>query len=236
MNFKTLWATVPRAGRIAIAAAGAAAVAGTAVGVTAAATGAPLLAASPKPTTSASTGSAYCDRFVGHLSSDLGKSQDQVKKALTDALNQTLADAVKNGDLTQQQADAIKAKESGGQLCAGNVADLGKKPAGNGHAGQAGRVGLAEYAKALGISQATLQQDMASGKTVKDLAAAQGMDENAFRSKLVSVVKSDLDPQVTAGKLTQQQEDKIIQRLQTGPLPLWDRPAKRPRATASPAV
>src|SRR6266481_9963332 len=101
MNIKALWTGLPHAGRIALAAGGAAAVAGAAVIVTVAATGAPLLAASPKPSASPAAGASYCDRFVSHLASDLGKSQDQVKKGMTDALNQTLADAVKSGDLTQ---------------------------------------------------------------------------------------------------------------------------------------
>src|SRR5262249_62057057 len=54
-------------------------------------------------------------------------------------------------------------------------------------------------------------------------------------AKLASVTKADLDKQVSAGKLTQQQEDVILQRLQTAPLPLWDQPLKRPRAPGAPA-
>ena len=98
---------------------------------------------------------------------------------------------------------------------------------------------LAEYAKALGISQSELQQDLRSGKTVKDIAASKGMDEAAFRSKLVSVTRTDLDGQVKAGNLTQKQEDALLQRLQDGPLPLWDRtPPKRhgPSPTPTPST
>jgi uncharacterized protein YidB (DUF937 family) len=86
---------------------------------------------------------------------------------------------------------------------------------------------MAEYAKALGISQQELKQDLAAGKTIKDIAASKGMDENTFRNNLVSAVKSDLDPRVASGKLTQQQEDVVLNRIRTGPLPMWDRPLKR---------
>src|SRR5207247_5860933 len=150
----------------------------------------------------------------------------QVQKAISDALGQTLNDAVKNGDLTQKQADAIKARTSG-QACPATVPGIvGRGGPGGGFRGGRGPrgvLGLDEYAKALGISTAELQQDLQSGKTLKDVAASKGMDEAAFRSKLASVAKSDLDAQVKDGNLTQKQEDAILQRLQSGPLPLWDR-------------
>src|SRR5262249_53010164 len=110
-----------------------------------------------------------------------------------------------------------------------------------GPGGRAGGVDeLDEVARALGISTSELQQDLKNGKTVKDLAAAQGMDEAAFRSKLAGVVKTDLDQQVKAGNLTQNQENAILQRIQNGPLPLWNAPAPRPfgpgkRPAASPS-
>lgn len=210
--------------------AGALLAAGSVVAVTAAASQAvPVAAAaSPKPSSSPNAApakrQAYCTSFVNHLASDLGKKPDQVQKAVSDALNQTLADAVKAGDLTQQQADAIKARKNAGDLCSGPVAGIGR-----GAAGRAGlaKIGMAEYAKALGISQQELQQDLAGGKTIKDIAASKGMDENAFRSSLANAVKADLDPRVASGKLTQQQEDAVLNRIKTGPLPRWDQPVKR---------
>ena len=78
-----------------------------------------------------------------------------------------------------------------------------------------------------------LKQQLASGKTIKDIAAAKGMDENIFRTNLANAVKSDLDPRVASGKLTQQQEDNILNKIKTGPLPLWDHAAKRAGAGSS---
>jgi predicted transcriptional regulator len=68
-----------------------------------------------------------------------------------------------------------------------------------------------------------LKQQLASGKTIKDIAAAKGVDENTFRNNLVNAVKPDLDAKVAAGKLTQQQEDAILNKLKTAPLPRWDK-------------
>ena len=251
MNLKAIWAGLPRPARIYVAAVAGAAVAGIAVVTTVAATGAaspsPSPSQSPSPSPSSSSTQAYCNRFVGHIASNLGKSQDQVNKAISDALNQTLNDAVKNGDLTQKQADAIKARLGNGKVCAagiekgigaiGGIGRIGKVPQLNpGARMNVGGISLSEIASALGISQQELRQDLDSGKTLKDIAASKGMDEAAFRAKLAMVVKADLDKRVAAGNLTQNQEDMILQRIQSGTLPLWDKPLTRPFMPAPPAT
>jgi hypothetical protein len=228
---------LPRSLKFYLGILGAVVAAGAVVVLTAAATGlqpSTLAATATKPSASPSPGAAakrqaYCDAFINHLASNLGKKPADVQKAASSALDQTLADAVKAGDLTQQQADAIKARQSGKQVCAGGLAAL--RP------GRPGpRVELPAYAKALGISEQELKQDLAAGKTVKDVAASKGMDEATFRNNLVNSVKADLDAKVKAGKLTQQQEDTVLNRLKTGPLPLWDKPAKRAKTAPSPSA
>jgi hypothetical protein len=235
MDIRSLWTTLPRAARVYLTAVGALSVAGVATVVTVVATSTPLLAASPSPSPSAGNGQKYCGAFAGHLAANLGKSQSQVQSAVSSAISQTLNDAVKNGDLTQQQADAIKARlGSSGQSCAGIPGIAGRHGGFIGGFPRAEALGLNEVAKALGISQTELQQDLRNGQTVKDIAASKSMDEAAFRSKLASVTKADLDPQVAAGKITQNQENAILQRIQNGPLPLWDRTKRHERPQPSP--
>lgn len=250
MNLKAFWTSLPRAARVYLTAVGGVTVAAVAVVVTGAATGTPLLAASPSPSPSPGSGTNYCSRFTGHVASNLGKSQSQVQKAISDAVNQTIQDAVKNGDLTQSQADKIKARlgssTSSGQCPGGvrGIAGIGRGGAGRGGIGPffgGARINtLDEVAKALGITTAQLQQDLQSGKTVQELASAQGMDEAAFRSKLASVTKADLDQQVKSGNLTQNQENAILQRIQNGTPPLWNGTPKpfgpRPKASPSPSA
>ena len=62
------------------------------------------------------------------------------------------------------------------------------------------------------------------------------MDEAAFRAKLAAAVKADLDKRVAAGNLTQSEEDTILQRIQNGTLPLWDKPLPRRFKPAPPAT
>lgn len=232
MNLTALWAGLPRPAKIYLTVVGGVAVAGVGLAATVAATGTPFLAASPSPLPSPSPSSKssaaqnYCNDFMSHLAANLGKKQDQVQKAISDSASQTLNDAVKKGDLTQKQADAIKARLNNGSLCARGfgpgIAGIGKE-----HEARAG-ASLAEYAKALGISDQELRQDLMNGQTVKDIASSKGLTEADFRSKLADAAKTDLDKQVSAGKLTQAQEDAVLQRIKNDPLPLWDKVMKRP--------
>lgn len=241
--------------KIAAAVAGAVAVAGGVVVVTAAASGLSLaaLAASPSPSPKPSPAArqvqaqAACDGFISHVAGNLKKSDADVRKAMSDALNQSLADAVKKGNLTQTQADAIKARNTGGgaALCTGVLGGLdGHKgtDAPGGHAAHAA-IGLDQYAKALGIPAAELKTDLAGGQTIKQIAATKGInDEAGFRTKLLAVVKTDLDAKVKAATITQAQEDAQLAKLQSAPV-RWDQPVpahkpkpQRPAPSPSPAT
>lgn len=228
--------------RLAGVAAGGLTVAGAAVAITATAAGVPFsaLAASPTPKPSATArpaASAACDAFIGHLAKDLGKSTSDVQAAARKAAGETIDDQVKAGKLTADQAAKIKAKLAASDACAGvgGIGGFGPK----GHDGAPGRGPAqhlaADVAAALGTTEADLQAQLKSGKTLKDLAAAKGMDEAAFRAAYLKAVKADLDQQVAAGKLTAQQETDMLAKLQTAPIPFWNG-AMHPRPAASPAA
>lgn len=233
---------------------GAVLVAGAAVLVTASAAGlnvgfrpsssqpAAADAASISQKTSAS---AVCNDFLTHLSNDLGKSQSQVNAAVQKAIGETLADEVKNKDLTQAQADAIKQRLANQPPCslAGN---LGRTPGKTPPVGGGTAIGaytqqlISAAASALGISDTTLKADLASGMTLSQIAAAQNppVTEAQFRTRLIARLKPLLDTAVTNKKLTTAQEQMILQQLQTGPIPFWNTPMRKPKpaAPASPAT
>jgi hypothetical protein len=228
---------------------GAVLVAGAAVLVTASAAGlnvgfrpsssqrAPAAAASVNEKAGAS---AVCNDFLSHLSSDLGKSQAQVNAAVQKAIGETLADEVKNKDLTQPQADAIK-KQLASQPPCSLAGNLGPKPA--------PRVvppTIATYtsqlisaaASALGITDTQLKTDLANGMTLSQVAASKNITEAQFRQGLITKLTPLLDTAVTNKKLTAAQEQTIIQQLKTAPIPFWNTPMRKPKpaAPASPAT
>lgn len=66
----------------------------------------------------------------------------------------------------------------------------------------------------LGVSAQQLQADLAAGQTLAQIAAAQGKTVSGLEQTIESAVKSQLDQAVTAGKITAQQEQMVLSRLQ----------------------
>lgn len=231
--------------RIAGFAAGGVLAAGAAVLVTASAAGLNVgfRTSTPQPaqadTTSinqAAGASAVCNDFASHLSNDLGKSQAQVNAAIQKAIGETLADEVKNKNLTPAQSDAIKKRLTSQPPCA--LGGLSKTP----DPGASAKIGaytpqlMAAAASALGITDAQLKTDLATGMSLSQIAAGQTppVSESVFRSRLIAKLKPLLDTAVTNKQLTSTQEQAIVSRLQTGPIPYWTAPIKR-KTTAPPS-
>lgn len=190
--------------------------------------------------TQKTSATAVCNDFISHLSTDLGKSQAQVNAAVQKAIGETLADEVKNNDLTQAQADAIKKRLTSQPPCA--LGGFSKVP----DAGPSARIGayapqlMAAAASALGITDAQLKSDLANGMSLSQIAAAQKppVTEADFRTRLIARLKPLLDTAVTNKQLSSTQEQAILKQLQTGAIPYWKTPPMKPKTTApaSPAA
>lgn len=218
-------------------------VAGGVVAVTAYASGvnlAPMAAASPSPSASPSKASAYCDKFSQHLASNLKTSQSNLQSQIDKSAQQTIDDAVKAGDLTQAQADKLKSRLSSSKsLCNGLVAGLGRKPAGGGRGPgmELLQAGLQAAATSVNMTPDQLRQQLMAGKTVSQVAPA-GMTEDQFKTAFAANLKKELDPQVQSGKLTQAQEDKIVDAAPQLADQLWNhglpQRAAKPKPTPTP--
>ncbi|HEX9099762.1 MAG TPA: hypothetical protein VF956_09785 [Candidatus Dormibacteraeota bacterium] len=177
--------------------------------------------------------SAVCNDFVSHLASDLGTTQGKLDAAFQKAVGQTLDDEVKNGEITQAQADAIKKKVVGQAPCTLLPTPAGKAPAANLSAYRQALITAA--AAALGISDQQLTTDLAKGMTLSQIAAAQNppVTEALFRSRLIAQLTPMLDAAVASKKLTTAQEQAIIRQLQTGPIPYWNTPMPPAKKTVT---
>ena len=142
---------------------------------------------------------------------------------------------MKSNQITQTQADAIKKKLAGQTPCT--------LPAAVGHGGGS-KAAIAAYmqqylaasASALGISVTELKADIANGQSLSQVAAAKKVSEADFRTKLIANLKPVLDKAVTDKKLTTAQEQMLLNRLQTAPLPLWATAPRHKAPTAASPV
>jgi uncharacterized protein (DUF433 family) len=157
----------------------------------------------------------------------LNVTPEKLREALAAAQDAQIDQAVKDGDLTQKQADAIKAarKQSGHVL--GPLGDghdkrfFGPGPAGD-RGGGPGRHGFGfgfggplidELAAAAGTTPAKLFAQLRAGKSIADVAKANGKSLDDVRGALKATVKSRLDKAVANDDLTQKQADAILARV-----------------------
>ncbi len=156
----------------------------------------------------------------------LGVPADKLKDALSKAeasqLDARLDKAVKDGDLTQKQADQIKKDHErfGGVL--GGPGAGGHGPRFGGHVfelhhfggpGPGGRGGpggiLDGVAKSLGISEDKLVSELRDGKTLAQVAKAHGKSLADVKKAASDALGTRLDKAVKDGDLTQKQADQI---------------------------
>lgn len=157
---------------------------------------------------------------------DAAKRLDVTPQKLRDALaaaqDAQLDQAVKDGDLTQKQADAMKAA----RRQAGTV--LG--PGLHGRAGGFGAHGRLElhgglhpfgvrgdifedFAEALGTTAEKLKKQLRDGKSLADVAKANGKSIADVRAAVRAAMKTRLDKAVKDGDLTQKQADEILDNV-----------------------
>ncbi|HWB22925.1 MAG TPA: hypothetical protein VG652_08555 [Gaiellaceae bacterium] len=158
-----------------------------------------------------SSPTATSSAIVSDAASQLGIQSSSLTAALKKAEENQIDAQVTAGTLTQTQADAIKAKIEAGTVPLVGVGRPGGPGFGpGGPAGVGGPGGnLDAAATYLGVTGAVLKTDLQNGKTLAQVATAQGKTVDGLVSALVTAAKSDLDTQVTAGNLTAAQEASI---------------------------
>jgi uncharacterized protein (DUF2126 family) len=152
------------------------------------------------------------DNFLGKVATNLGITLDQLKQAFRSAATQTVDDALANGDITQAQADKIKANiESGKNLGLGQLLRTGR----NVNMLQRLRAGIAKSAAdAIGIQPKDLVSELKSGKSIADVASKHNVSLDAVKSKIMDNAKAALDKARENGRIDQAKEDAALQKLQ----------------------
>lgn len=121
------------------------------------------------------------------LAEALGISADKLAAAQEKVAADRLAQAVKDGRLTQAQADLMTA----GRKLAASI----------------DRQAVA--AEVLGLSKADLDKALKDGKSLRDLAADAKLDRDALRDKLQTAMDAAVAKAVKDGTLTQAQADAL---------------------------
>ena len=170
--------------------------------------------------TTASTPGAtnpYCEQYLQDLAKRLGVSVSTLQQDKLDAVQDVLAQLVKDGKLTQKQANQIEQRLQSHQACTGK----GKGLWGRGVMLQSLKQYLpdvaAQVAQGLHMSSTQLMSQLQSGKSLSQVANAQGVSSTQLQSIVTNAIQSAVNKAVSDGNLTQQQATKIMQMLQKHP-------------------
>ncbi len=149
---------------------------------------------------------AVINDAAGRLGVTPGALQDAFKAALKDQVEA----AVKAGRLTRAQADAIEARIAAGQGLGFGGLGGPRGPGGMHHGGGDKLTAAATY---LGLTEAELRTQLQSGKTLADVAKAQGKTVDGLVQAMYDAEKAELDKAVQAGRLTAAQEQQFLAQL-----------------------
>jgi polyhydroxyalkanoate synthesis regulator phasin len=160
--------------------------------------------------------------FMDRVALKLGIEPDKLEQAIKDTRNEDIDARVQRGDLTQDEADALKKRMDDGDGFGPFGHDgKGRRFPGHGPGGEGFHPGfgfgfpgqLDELASFLGIEQIQLHEELAvEGATLATVAEAHGKTREELKASIVDNTASKLDEAVAAGKLTQEQADEIKAR------------------------
>lgn len=155
---------------------------------------------------------------AGKSLADIAKAQNvdvqKVKDAFTGAVKTQLDAAVKAGKATQPQADKVGQTLTIwlDELFNTSTATLPKNVSPKDLETYATPI-LNATASALNLTPEQLKTEVQAGKSLADLAKAQGVDVQKVKAAALNTGKTQLDAAVKAGKLTQSQADKAYQTV-----------------------
>src|SRR2546426_3608520 len=198
-----------------------------AAGLAAVIIGVAAVEAAPSPSASGSKNYAqvFVDKLAGILHLTPAQTQDALKQAELQTVDQMLAD----GKITKAQADAMKARINAGQGL-GPLGGFGR----HGEGFKADRTLMKDLttaelnaaASALHMSTADFQSALRSGKSLSDLETQQKVSDSAVKAAMKSAAKGVLDKAVKAGTITQAQADSILARVGSGLNRFGHKPAR----------
>lgn len=132
-----------------------------------------------------------------------GIDQIEQSDATNNTINQAGDEIVKKGSVP-----TVQAQQSNNQAKQPNKGD---KPGG----GPPMMFRPDDIAQILGITAEELQAELKAGKTLEQIAGNKGMTLAQLKEKLIAKTKTELDNQVSQGKLTAEQAQSMLTRLKS---------------------
>lgn len=154
--------------------------------------------------TSADDGDGPFGNFLARVAEKLGITETELQTAIQDAQLETIDEAVAEGHLTDERADRLRERvEEGVHLFA-------RRP----HHHPAPRLIVSSAVHVLGIETTDLVAELKAGKSLAEVAEAQGMPVEDFTPALLTEIQTQLDALVAEDKLTADRAAEMFQHIE----------------------
>ena len=173
--------------------------------------------------TAASTPTAsnpYCQQYLQDLANRLGVSVSTLQQDKLASADDVIAQLVKDGKLTQNQANQLKQRLASHQACTGKGKGLWSRGVMMQSLKQYLPAVATQVAQGLHITSTQLMSQLQSGKSLSDIATAQSVSSAQLQTIVTNAIQSAVNKAVSDGNLTQQQATNIMQMLQKNPAAL----------------
>jgi hypothetical protein len=149
--------------------------------------------------------------IVDDAAQNLGVAPAKLSAAIKQALSDRVDAAVKAGRLTEAQGNELKQRIAADDFPLFGPPAFGHRGGFDGpHFG-----GLDAAATYLGLTEAQLRTRLESGKTLAEVAKAESKSLDGLKAALVKDAKAHLDAAVKAGRVTQAEEQRALQGLES---------------------
>jgi hypothetical protein len=143
---------------------------------------------------------------IDDAAGELGISSAELTSALEQALENRVDAEVAAGRLTKAQGDELKAR-----IESGDFPLIGVGPSTSLHIRGPGFDSAASY---LGLTDAQLGTKLSAGKTLAEIAKAEGKSVDGLVAAMIADAKGHLAAEVAAGRLTEAQQQDILSTLE----------------------
>ncbi len=179
----------------------------------------PLIASANSAQNAASTPTAadqqYCQLYNQNLAKSLGVSISTLQQDRQNADKDVLAQMVKDGKITQAQANTIEQQHGKSQQnCRFARVELRQTMQ---YLRQHSSDVLNQVAQGLHLTSSQLTSQLQSGKSLKAIAKAQHVSASSLRTIVTNAINNTLNQGVSSGQLTKDEETTFQQYWQQHP-------------------
>jgi hypothetical protein len=148
------------------------------------------------------------EAFQAAVAEKLGVTEAELENAYKEATVERLDAAVAAGRITEEQAEAMRERIESGDVFGPHIFGFGHHLRGPGHHLE----GAAAY---LGLTESELHEQLRAGKSLAEIAEAEGKSLAGLKDAMLADAKEKLDQAVEDGKLTAAQRDAMLDRLES---------------------